>query len=250
MNIELRNVEVTFGENKVISEFNTVFKTGINSLLGANAAGKSTILKSILGLVEYSGSILFDGKSIGPSCSSRAELIAYMPQKPIFPYGMTVYEYVLFGRFSNMGLLANPSRKDTELVQDVLYNFDLEKYANLQVSKLSGGEQKRVCLARTFSQDSQIILLDEPEASLDINYQYEIMDKISLLAKEKVCLIAIHNLSLASMYSDEICFLLNGELYEKGKGVEVFNDKNLSAVFDSDLLVEKLSNGQSIVIKP
>lgn len=189
------------------------------ALIGPNGAGKSSLLRVIAGVLEATGSVDVGGNN--PATASRATMaatVAYVPQHPILPEGMSVLDYALLGRSPYIPWWGVESAHDIEVTRDVLTRVDMETLAGRSLDKLSGGELQRAILARALVQDTPVLLLDEPTAALDIGHQQQVLDLIDELRREKplAVLSAFHDLTLAAQYADRLVLLAEGRIVVSG----------------------------------
>ena len=178
----------------------------ITGLVGVNGAGKSTIFKAIMGFVPCSsGHIKVLGDSVQKALKSN--LIAYVPQSEEvdWTFPVLVKDVVMMGRYGHMGFLRIPSKKDFESVENALAKVGMVKYAKQQIGELSGGQRKRVFLARSIAQNSHIILLDEPFTGVDVQTEEAIVDLLKKMKVEgKVILVSTHNLGSVPEFCDHV----------------------------------------------
>jgi len=146
------------------------------SIVGPNGAGKSTLLRSIAGVLKSTGTIQIDGVAVRDlGARERAKQVSWVPQSPVVPPGITVFDYVLLGRTPHLHPLARESRRDREIASDVLDELDLGRLADRMVDTLSGGELQRSVIGRALAQQAPVILLDEPTSALDLGHQQEVL---------------------------------------------------------------------------
>ena len=178
----------------------------ITGLVGVNGAGKSTIFKAIMGFVPCSsGHIKVLGDTVQKALKSN--LIAYVPQSEEvdWTFPVLVKDVVMMGRYGHMGFLRIPSKKDFESVENALAKVGMVKYAKQQIGELSGGQRKRVFLARSIAQNSHIILLDEPFTGVDVQTEEAIVDLLKKMKVEgKVILVSTHNLGSVPEFCDNV----------------------------------------------
>lgn len=207
--IEFRNVHKKYGKLEVLKGINfTIEKQGIIAILGPNGSGKTTSIKSLLGMViPDKGEILLDGKNIKNQWEYR-EHIAYLPQIANFPANLKVYELL-----NMIKKIRNQSYNDEELIE----LFGLKKHLQKSLGNLSGGTKQKVNLVLTFMIDVPYIVLDEPTSGLD-PIAILALKKLILKEKEKgkTILITSHILSFIEELSDEIIFILEGNIYFRG----------------------------------
>ena len=208
-------------------------------ILGPNGCGKTTLFKTIARIIRYRGKITLEG--VETASLSRKELakkIALLGQSTqvFFPY--TVYETVSFGRYAyTSGFLKNLSDEDKTIIESTLKKLDMWGIKDRIIDELSGGQLQRVFLARTLVQDPDIILLDEPTNHLDLKHQVELLEYISLWAKEnhRTVIAVLHDLNLARRFADTIALMKKGELLSFGKTESVLAGKTLEEVYGLDI---------------
>ncbi len=208
--INIHNLHKKFGKNIVLSGVNLDIKEGgIFAILGPNGSGKTTLIKSILGMViPNKGTINLLGKSIKNNSDYRNK-IDYLPQIANFPSNLKVKELITMIK----DLRGNKTTHDNDLINQ----FKLEPFLDKKLGNLSGGTKQKVNLVLTFMFDSPIIILDEPTSGLDPISLLRLKDLIqSEKSKGKTILITSHIMSFVEEISDEIVFLLEGQIYFKG----------------------------------
>jgi iron complex transport system ATP-binding protein len=222
-------------------------------ILGPNGAGKSTLLYTLIGYLPLrKGSILIKGKSLDKwQKKELAKVIAIIPQETVMPFDYTVEEMVLMGRYPWLELMQSWSKKDMDIVHEILSKLELTPLANRYFSQLSGGEKQRVLLARALAQQTEVILLDESLSQLDINHQIEMMQLLSEInRKEGKCIILIsHHINLAANVGSHLIFLKDGKLIANGSPDEVLTQNQLKQLFGVDLTLQTnpLSNRPNLV---
>lgn len=201
-------------------------------ILGGNGAGKSTLIRCINGLLPTDkGCVLWNGIRTGElSVKERARIFGYVPQSTQGGSSLNVMETVLSGRLPHMGIRAG--KTDLERVSQVIEEFHLEKFAFRPFSQLSGGERQRVLIARAIAQEPQALLLDEPTSSLDLRYQYEVMDLLDRICRSGITVIAVvHDLNLALDYAGQAVLLCQGAVTAKGCPREVLTPERIFAAY-------------------
>ena len=211
-------------------------RQSITALVGINGSGKSTLFKAIMGFVKSSGGrIELFGGSVKDAL--KANLVAYVPQNEEidWDFPVLVKDVVMMGRYGHMGFLKIPNENDYEIVKDSLKKVGMLELENRQISELSGGQRKRVFLARALAQQSEIILMDEPFTGIDVNTEEEIMDLLrEMKAEGKVMLISTHNLGSVPEFCDRT-ILLNKTVLAEGETTKVFTQENLTNAFEGVL---------------
>ncbi len=205
-------------------------------LVGPNGSGKSTLLRSLLGLHRpWRGDALLFGQS--PQAARRN--VGYMPHVELVDWNfpVTVLDVVLMGRYGRLGLLRRPSRHDREIATHNLEQMGMADLARRQIGELSGGQQRRVLIARTLTQEPHLLLLDEPFTGLDATVQHDLIDLFNRLRQEgKTILAATHDLScVAAGFDHAVC--LNKKVVAFGQPRAIFTQEVLNATFETHLLL-------------
>ena len=221
----------------------------IGIILGKNGVGKSTLFKLIVGLIKpKSGDIFVDEFDLNEMKSKdRAKLISYVPQTIEFG-DLSVYETILSGRVSHYSLF--PSKKDEEIVQNIIKEMHLEGFLNKNVNELSGGERQKIAIARALVQEPRVLIFDEPTGNLDIGNEQLILDEAHKICRNKniSILISIHDISIASYYGDKF-FLLKDNKIKYSGDKEVINETNISDIFDVKATIKDIDNKKFIYIE-
>ena len=212
-------------------------------VIGPNGSGKTTLLRSMSrALPPISGCVEFDGKNIY-SIPARefARKVAVVPQDTLVAFDFSVLEIVLMGRSPRLGRFAVEGSKDIEIAIKALERTGTAHLRDRQINALSGGERQRIMLARALAQEPEVLLLDEPTSHLDINYQYEIMDLVRSLNRERglTVLAVLHDLNLASQYCDRLILSGQGKIQASGSPQEVISSDNILRVYGVDVCVRK-----------
>ena len=238
--IEIKDVYAGYGYGDIIKGISLRAERGEKlCVLGPNGCGKSTLLKSIARLIQYRGTITLEGDDI--AALPRKELakkIALLGQSAqvYFPY--TVYETVSLGRYAYAeGFLKNLSAADKGIIEDTLKKLDLWSIRDSIIDELSGCQLQRVYLARALAQDPDLMLLDEPTNHLDLKHQVELLEYISLWAKDKrkTVIAVLHDLNLVHRFADTAVLMKKGELVSSGKCESIFSGKTLEDVYGLDI---------------
>jgi iron complex transport system ATP-binding protein len=221
------------------------------SVVGPNGAGKTTLLHTIAGIVKPSAgrAELFDRDVGHLSVRERAKLVALVPQIPIVPVGARVIDYVLLGRTPHMSFLGTESRADVARAEETLDLLDVHGLGERPVETLSGGERQRVLLARALLQDASVLLLDEPTTALDIGHQQDVLELVDSLRRQRCLAVvsALHDLTLAGFYADELVLLDAGRVVERGPAGEVLTAEHLQRHFGANVRVLEGSDGPVVV---
>jgi iron complex transport system ATP-binding protein len=247
--LEICDLSAGYGNGFVIHDISLAIEPGeFVAVLGRNGSGKSTLIKAIQNLLgNVRGRVACDGQEVFRMGPRRlAGKIAYVPQlaEPVFEY--TVEEIVLMGRFARQGRFETASPADDAAVAEAMRLTDISGLTSKRLSQLSGGERQRVFIARALSQDTPVLLLDEPSLHLDISYQVEIYGILKSLQKEKgkTVVAAEHNINLAAAYAERLVFLKAGEVAAEGQPRQTVTAANIRTIFDAEVDVrENLRTG-------
>jgi manganese/iron transport system ATP-binding protein len=204
----------------------------IAALVGVNGSGKSTLFKAIMGFVRLaSGDIRVLGQPV--AAALRGNAVAYVPQSEEvdWHFPVRVEDVVMMGRYGHMGLLRRPKAADHQAVARALARVGMSELRHRPIGELSGGQKKRVFLARALAQDSQVILLDEPFTGVDVNTEDRIITLLRELRDEgRVMLVSTHNLGSVPEFCDRTV-LIKGTILAHGTTRDTFNQANLELAF-------------------
>ena len=210
----------------------TIPRGTVTALVGVNGAGKSTLFKAIMGFVgTSSGSIRIFDQDVRSAL--KANLVAYVPQSEDvdWAFPVLVEDVVMMGRYGHMGFLRRPKRADHAAVEKALERVDMLDFRHRQIGELSGGQRKRVFLARALAQDSQVILLDEPFTGVDVKTENQIIALLAALRDEgRVMLVSTHNLGSVPEFCDRTIFI-KGTVLNHGRTSTTFTKDNLEQAF-------------------
>lgn len=215
-------------------------------LFGPNGAGKSTLFKAIVGLIPHdTGYISLQGED----CHTSHDMIGYVPQieEIDWTFPVTVRDVVMMGRTRHIGWFRWPGRRDWEAVDRVLARVGMAGFLDRQIGQLSGGQRRRVFIARALAQETNVLLLDEPFSGVDAAAEDEIFETLDHLRSEGVAVVlATHDLSLATRF-DKI-MLLNKQLIRFGTPSTAFTTEALAATYGGRLGIVERDNRQVIVL--
>ena len=238
--LEVNKVICGYDKTDIIKNISFKAQRGeMLSIVGPNGCGKSTLLKALGKLIDYKGNILLDSKDIEKLTGKEfAKNISLMTQTNNIYFPYTVYETVALGRYAYLkGPLSSLSEKDSSIIVESIESVRLYELKDKLISELSGGQLQRVFLARAFTQDPEVILLDEPTNHLDLKCQIEILEYLSLWAKNnnKIVISVLHDLNLVNLFSEKVVLLSSGEIIGKGTPKEVFLEADLKKVYNIDV---------------
>jgi len=252
--LNLHHVSYAFTPEKwALREITAAFEPGkLTVLIGPNGSGKTTLLRLAAGLLPVpSGKVTLDGRDV--TCiprKERARLIALLPQREESLPDMTALDMVLLGRTPHLSLLAQETPKDRELAMTAMEKTGVSHLYARSIATLSGGELQRVSIARALCQDTPVLLLDEPVASLDIGHQASVMALLFRLTHEQNLCVAcvLHDLNLAAHFADHVVLLSQGKLLKEGSPEMVLTEDLLYSAYG--VQVHRLSNGEHFALTP
>lgn len=250
MLLSFENLVVKYGDKTIVDNVNiNVLRGEIVTIVGKNGSGKSTILKTLTnGVKKESGNIYLDGKNIKSySRKEVARKMAILPQIYDSPADIDVETLVSYGRYPYKKFGKSYSKEDEAIINATLEMTKLEGLRYQRMSTLSGGERQRARIAMAICQQPEILVLDEPTTYLDIAYQLEVLELISKINREMniSILMVLHDLNLASKYSDRICVLDNKCLCQEGDPELVICKETLNNVFGVEVEIwENNSSGK------
>jgi len=220
------------------------------ALVGPNGAGKTSLLRALAGTVPSTGTVAVRGCHRADMSRRRwARLVAAVAQHPVLPPGLTAAEYVLLGRTPHLGYLAAESAADVSAALAALERLDAGTLATRPLGSLSGGERQRVVLARALAQGPEVLLLDEPTASLDIGHQQQVLDLVDGLRRERGLAVvsALHDLTLAAQYAGRLVLLDRGRVVADGTGAEVLTPEALARFSGARVAMLRGPDGELVV---
>ncbi len=199
-------------------------------IVGPNGAGKSTLFKALVGLLPHQGEISI----LGAPCKDSHTKIAYVPQHQTIDWGfpVTVWDVVMMGRARQIGYILPPRKRDRDAVHDALRRVGMWEFRKRQIGELSGGERRRVFVARALAQQAGVLLLDEPFSGVDATAETDIFQVLDVLRDEGIAvLLATHNLVQAATHYDKLLMLRDGHMKAYGLPGEVYTPQTLAETF-------------------
>ncbi|HIE31094.1 MAG TPA: ABC transporter ATP-binding protein [Methanosarcinales archaeon] len=250
MRLQIKNLAFSYGSTQILKGINMELgSSDVLGIVGPNGAGKSTLIRCIDRiLVPQHGTVLLDGQEMKHMSSMEiAKRIGYVPQSISNTFPATVFDTVLMGRRPHLGWRS--SEEDIDAVLEVLRILKIKYLAMRDFNEISGGQQQKVLIARALAQDAEILLLDEPTSNLDIRHQLEVMEILTKLVKKKgiSVMMAIHDLNLASRYSDRIIMLNGGSVRDAGDPVSVLTAENIQSVYGVEVIVKREADKPYII---
>lgn len=232
--ISARDVTVTYrnGHTALRDATFDIPKGTITALVGVNGAGKSTLFKAIMGFVPAAkGEITVLGMPVEEAL--KRNIVAYVPQSEEvdWSFPVLVEDVVMMGRYGHMGFFRHPKKADHEAVTDALKRVNMVNFRHRQIGELSGGQRKRVFLARALAQEGQVILLDEPFTGVDVQTEDQIIDLLREMRDEgRVMLVSTHNLGSVPEFCDRTV-LVKETVIAFGTTEQTFTHDNLELAF-------------------
>jgi manganese/iron transport system ATP-binding protein len=232
--VEVSGVTVRYPNGHVALEDASFTLTGgsICALVGVNGSGKSTLFKAIMGLVQpIAGTVRISGRPVREAL--KRNLVAYVPQaeEVDWSFPVAVWDVVMMGRYGYMNFLRMARAEDRRMVTECLERVGMLEFRDRQIGELSGGQRKRVFLARALAQQAGIILLDEPFTGIDVTTENAMVGLLRELRQEgRVMLVSTHNLGAVPEFCDHVV-LVNRTVLAAGPTIDVFTEDNLLRAF-------------------
>jgi iron complex transport system ATP-binding protein len=235
--LEARDLVIGYRDRVVGRGLDVVLGSGeVLALLGPNGGGKTTLLKTLLGLIpSLRGEVwMIDRPLAQLSVQERARLIAYVPQVHVGAFAFTVEDMVLMGRSAHANLLSRPSARDRQVAVEMIARLCISHLAQRPYTMISGGERQLTLIARALAQEPQIVILDEPTASLDFGNQGKVMREIRALAKAGLGVIfSTHDPNHALRHADRAMLIRDGTCIANGACREVLTRKALELLYQT-----------------
>ncbi|WP_335981538.1 ABC transporter ATP-binding protein [Fusobacterium polymorphum] len=252
--INIEKLNYSYGRKEVLKELSLdIDENKLTGIIGPNGCGKSTLAKNIIKYIngKFESFKIMDTDIRELTHKKIAQLISYIPQKSIIIPNISVFDYVLLGRFPLLkNSWDNYSEQDYEIVEKNINLLNIRELKDKNIETLSGGELQKALLARALAQEAKILLLDEPTSALDLNNAVEFMKILKNISiqKEISVIIIIHDLNLASLFCDSLIILKDGRFIEKGSPKEVINEENIKSVYNLDCKVCYNENDKPYII--
>ena len=245
---------LSFGyENKPIWE-NVNFEIKTNQLiclLGANGVGKTTFLKTMLGILKpITGEISIDSQKLSEIPIRKTyRKMAYVPQAHNPPFSFEVIDVVLMGRAAYIENFASPTKKDKAVALEALKQINILHLANEDYTKLSGGQKQLVLIARSLAQQSKILIMDEPSSSLDYGNQIRLMHLLKRLSQEgKIIIFSTHDPNHALLYADQVMILDKNNGFLFGKPQQIITSESLNSIYNISVDIHRTDDNNRICI--
>ncbi len=252
--LSVQGVRVAYAAEPVLQGVSFEVRRGeIVVILGPNGAGKTTLLRTIAKRVMPKGGVVFlDGQDIKRmSVPQLMRTLSVVPQSEGSPFNFTVQDIVAMGRIPHLSPLAPLSEKDWHAVREAMEATDTWHLRERLFTELSGGEQRRVLLAKALAQQPQLLLLDEPTANLDLHYQLEVVELLQRLNRERgiTVLAILHDLNLATLLGHRFILMHRGRIHVVGEAEEVLMPQNIQQVYGVPVVITRHPlNGKPIVL--
>lgn len=246
--IEVNRLTAAYQQKVVLKEISFNLQPGtVLAVIGPNGVGKSTLIRVLSRVLPlHGGEVKIMGRPLASFDQEElARNIAVVPQATQLPGGFSAWETVLLGRTPHLNWLGHISTQDENIARQAMQHTDTLALAHSRIGEISGGEQQRLLLARALAQSAPILLLDEPTAHLDLQYQLTLLQMVRQLAHERnlAVLITLHDLNLVSRYADQVALLNGGRLQAIGTPEQVLTAPALSEAYQVPLHV--IPNPQS-----
>jgi iron complex transport system ATP-binding protein len=230
--LETRSLSFAYQQRRVLEDINLKLSPGVAAVIGPNAAGKSTLLKCLAGLLHPQGKVLLDDLELSAfNPRTLSQRISYLPQEMTAAAVITVYETVLLGRMHQLSWRV--SRADRQITGRLLDNMGLTSLAESNIQELSGGQRQMVFIAQALAREPAILLMDEPTSSLDLHHQFEICEWIQrwTSARNMTTVMAVHDLNIAARFADIVYVLNDGRIVAQGTPESVITSRMISQVY-------------------
>ena len=246
------------GGPQILKDINFEVEAGeILAVLGPNGSGKTTLLRCMMDMLKWgSGRSVLDGDDIRTlPASALWSRMAYVPQAKSAATSYTAFQTVLLGRSSRIGVFSSPRREDMEIADKVMKRLGIDYLADKPCHSMSGGEFQMVLIARAMASEPELLVLDEPESSLDFKNQLIVLDTISALAAEGVaCVFNTHYPDHALQRADKSLLLYRhasadecGRVCEFGGTEEIVTEENIRKAFGVDAVIGEVETSTNVM---
>ncbi len=233
------------GVRQIIEQITFSVESGTRvAIIGPNGAGKSTLFKALVGIIPHeSGHISINGEN----CQTSHNLMGYVPQSEEIDWNfpVSVNDVVMMGRERQIGWFKRPNTADKIAVKTALEKVQMDHLLNQPIGQLSGGQRRRVFIARALAQETNVLLLDEPFNGVDVTAEHEIMQTLDTLRNQGITVIlATHDLAIASTKFDRI-LLIKHHVIAYGEPDEVFQPEFLDAAYGNRFHFHRFNQQQA-----
>ncbi|MEW6374758.1 MAG: ABC transporter ATP-binding protein [Thermodesulfobacteriota bacterium] len=242
--IEVHSISFRYHKDWVLQDVSfRVEKGEFIGVIGPNGSGKSTLLKILYRLLSpQQGEVFYELVPLKRmNRTDIAKKVAVVPQEAHLLFPFRVMEIVLMGRSPYMGHMMFERERDLEIARKAMEWTKIFPFSERPIDELSGGERKRVFIARALAQEPEVILLDEPTTNLDIHHQIDFLDLILTLNRERglTIVMASHDMNIASEFCDRLILLQEGRIYRMGAPGEVITQENIERVYGCEVWVDQ-----------
>jgi len=256
--LELKRIDFRYNNPESSFELSNInleiFPGEFVTILGPNGSGKSTLLNLISGEFRaLKGEILLNNKSyLEYKRKDIAKRISFVPQKYYSVYPFSIYEIVAMGRTPYLNFLGFEKEEDITKINEALQLVGIEHLKNYSINSVSGGEAQRAFIARAIVQDPELMLLDEPNAHLDLEHQISIFNLLKSLNQEKklTILMVSHDINLAANYSKRMILMKQGRIYLDAENSKVLTTENIQKVFNVDAKIYTYGKNINVALFP
>ena len=238
--IDTEDIGITLAKKRIIDHIDIHIKEGeFVGVIGPNGSGKSTLLKTIYRILKPNdGEIFISGKNIKElTLRDSALLAAVVAQHNHYNFDFKVIDVVMMGRAPHKKPMEFDNDDDFRIANESIEKVNMNDFRDRNFYTLSGGEQQRIILARSLTQQTPCLLLDEPTNHLDIKYQLQLLDVVKELNVTVLC--ALHDLNLAAAYCDRLYLMKEGHIHASGSPEEILTEDIIREVYDVNVTVEK-----------
>ena len=253
--LKIENLSIWAGKKALLESINLEFHPrSWVSVIGPNGAGKTTLVEAISGVLSVPKATVSLGERDITSLSERerAKLVSFVPQSPVIPKGISLYQYLSLGRTAYQGAWRTVGPEDRRIVEEVADRLEIGQILSQEFSSLSGGERQRGILARALVQEASVLVLDEPIAGMDIRHQLGTLDLLRREVEEQdICIIStLHDLTLAGQYADRLVVLDRGQVALDGSASEIIRNPQLSTIYGARLEVVTIDGAELVIPAP
>jgi iron complex transport system ATP-binding protein len=239
---QIKNISFAYDEKDVIKDISLDIEISeFVGIIGPNGSGKTTLLRLLNKILkEKKGKIYYKGQSLNKVEQTQiSKEVGFVPQETFINFPFTVSEIVMMGRYPYIGMLGFEGKKDIEIVKQCLEITDLKDMGERLYVDLSGGEKKRVIIARALAQEPESLLLDEPTSALDIRYEIEVYNLLRRLNQNKkiTIIIVTHNINFASLYCSRLVLMRDGSIFGIGNAVDIIKPEIIKDVYGIDVKI-------------
>lgn len=247
MSLELKKVTVALGDRIIVKDADIhVPDSKFVGIVGLNGTGKSSLLKAVYGINNYTGDITLNGKDLREiSNKELSQKVAVLIQENVADFDFKVRDIVMLGRLPYKKMLEDDNDDDYEIVEQSLQYVGMQSFADRYFTTLSGGEKQRVLIARILAQKTKFLILDEPTNHLDIKNQFQFFELIKNM--NFTVLSVLHDINIASKFCDYLYVLHQGKIYKSGRPCDIVNEELLATVFGMQAKVHHLDNNKIFI---